>query len=152
MEGITWLRFLQTVNLNGALCDDMGLGKTLQALIGIALAHYHQASAFDESQKSDRIVSLVVCPASLVGHWVAETQKFFGELSVFRPLCLSGNSAHRRKLLRIELSKSNIVVTSYAALRSDIDSLAATKWQYCVLDEGHLLKNPKTGKLYFSLK
>jgi TATA-binding protein-associated factor len=27
MEGISWLRFLQTVNLNGALCDSMGLGK-----------------------------------------------------------------------------------------------------------------------------
>jgi TATA-binding protein-associated factor len=26
-EGIAWLRFLQTVNLNGALCDSMGLGK-----------------------------------------------------------------------------------------------------------------------------
>jgi hypothetical protein len=27
IEGISWLRFLQTVNLNGALCDSMGLGK-----------------------------------------------------------------------------------------------------------------------------
>ena len=27
MEGVSWLRFLRTVNLNGALCDDMGLGK-----------------------------------------------------------------------------------------------------------------------------
>jgi hypothetical protein len=25
--GVAWLRFLQTVKLNGALCDDMGLGK-----------------------------------------------------------------------------------------------------------------------------
>lgn len=27
-EGIAWLRFLQQVNLNGALCDSMGLGKS----------------------------------------------------------------------------------------------------------------------------
>ena len=27
MEGITWLRFLQGVHLNGALCDSMGLGE-----------------------------------------------------------------------------------------------------------------------------
>jgi SNF2 family DNA or RNA helicase len=38
-EGVAWLRFLQTVRLNGALCDSMGLGKTLQALVAIAMAH-----------------------------------------------------------------------------------------------------------------
>ena len=31
MEGIAWLRFLQTVNLNGALCDSMGLGEFLNS-------------------------------------------------------------------------------------------------------------------------
>eukprot|EP00957_Ditylum_brightwellii_P201174 15324393-Ditylum_brightwellii.AAC.1 len=33
IEGVSWIRFLHSVNLNGALCDDMGLGKTLQSLI-----------------------------------------------------------------------------------------------------------------------
>jgi len=27
LEGVSWLRFLQSINLNGALCDSMGLGK-----------------------------------------------------------------------------------------------------------------------------
>lgn len=31
-EGISWMLFLRTLNLNGALTDEMGLGKTLQAL------------------------------------------------------------------------------------------------------------------------
>jgi SNF2 family DNA or RNA helicase len=29
IDGIAWLRFLQTMNLNGALCDSMGLGMFL---------------------------------------------------------------------------------------------------------------------------
>ncbi len=31
-EGVAWMSFLRTLNLNGALVDEMGLGKTLQAL------------------------------------------------------------------------------------------------------------------------
>jgi len=38
----------------------------------------------------------------------------------------------------------NLVVTNYAILRNDIDQLSRIKWNYCILDEGHLLKNPKT--------
>ena len=29
-------------------------------------------------------------------------------------------------------------------MRSDIDTLNQIRWTYCVLDEGHLLKKPKT--------
>jgi len=36
------------------------------------------------------------------------------------------------------------VVTSYSVLRSDVKQLASKSWIYCILDEGHLLKNPKT--------
>jgi len=39
---------------------------------------------------------------------------------------------------------ANIVLTSYSVLRSEIDALQKQAWCYCVLDEGHLLKNPKT--------
>jgi SNF2 family DNA or RNA helicase len=49
----------------------MGLGKTLQALVAIALAH-------DDSKMSGKTsVSIVVCPSSVVGHWIAEIRKFF---------------------------------------------------------------------------
>eukprot|EP00585_Thalassiosira_rotula_P006925 CAMPEP_0196148030 /NCGR_PEP_ID=MMETSP0910-20130528/26847_1 /TAXON_ID=49265 /ORGANISM="Thalassiosira rotula, Strain GSO102" /LENGTH=587 /DNA_ID=CAMNT_0041410623 /DNA_START=72 /DNA_END=1836 /DNA_ORIENTATION=- len=39
---------------------------------------------------------------------------------------------------------SSIVVTSYSVLRSDINLLEDILWDWCILDEGHLLKNPKT--------
>lgn len=40
----------------------------------------------------------------------------------------------------------NIVVVSYATLRREVKVLSKAQWHYCILDEGHLLKNPKTGK------
>ena len=40
IQGINWLNFLNSYNLNGILADDMGLGKTVQAL-GLA-SYYHQ--------------------------------------------------------------------------------------------------------------
>jgi hypothetical protein len=140
MEGISWLRFLQTVNLNGALCDSMGLGKTLQALIGVALSHCDS-----ESETAKSPISLVVCPSTVVGHWMREIERFFPG-RVFQALALSGKASQREALWNERLTSSNIVVTNYAVLRSDIDMLATKVWRYCILDEGHLLKNPKTGK------
>jgi SNF2-related domain/Domain of unknown function (DUF3535) len=141
-EGIAWLRFLQSVNLNGALCDSMGLGKTLQALVGVALSHTDSAVNFERS----RPLSLVVCPSTLVGHWVSEIEKFFPEKSIFNPLGFAGSTATRKKLWTSKLPDCNIVVTSYSVLRTDADLLAEVDWRFCILDEGHLLKNPKTGK------
>ena len=33
---------------------------------------------------------------------------------------------------------------SYSVLRSDVHILSRVSWNYCILDEGHLIKNPKT--------
>lgn len=132
LEGVAWLRFLQLVRLNGALTDSMGLGKTLQALIGIALAHA-------DSKNGSSLKSIVVCPSSVLGHWMKEVGRFFPGTNVFRPFCLRGSN-HKTE----EPSNCNLIITSYSVLRSEISHLCATKWRYCVLDEGHLLKNPKT--------
>ncbi|GKY99618.1 hypothetical protein MPSEU_000916000 [Mayamaea pseudoterrestris] len=139
-EGISWLRFLQSVNLNGALCDSMGLGKTLQALMAIALSHVSNSTG--ELEKD--AMSLVVCPASVVGHFIQEIDKFFPRKRVFRSLCFVGPTHIRRKLWSKMAPDVNLVVTSYSVLRSETNLLASKKWRYCVLDEGHLLCNPRT--------
>lgn len=33
---------------------------------------------------------------------------------------------------------------SYDIIRNDIDELSAITWNYCILDEGHIIKNGKT--------
>ena len=138
-EGVSWLHFLQSVNLNGALCDDMGVGKSLQALIGIALAHAKSAAA-----SVDGVKSLVVCPSTVTGHWMNEVKKYFPDKQMFKPLMYTGPAKSRKAMLQEQLKECNLVVTSYSVLRNDVDALSALSWVYCVLDEGHLLKNPRS--------
>jgi len=137
-EGISWLRFLQRINLNGALCDSMGLGKTLQALLGVSLAHMDYADSEMEAK------SLVICPSSIVGHWVNEVERYFPRHSIFRAFAFIGNNQQRNLMLKNKLESCNLVVTSYEVLRSEVRALSKIDWTYCVLDEGHLLRNPKT--------
>jgi SNF2 family DNA or RNA helicase len=133
--GLNWLAFLRKFNLHGALCDDMGLGKTLQTLSIIASDHF-------EHGKGMEVRSLIVCPASLTGHWEAEVRQYCPSLEA--PLLYVGPSTSRHSKLLKKLAGAEIVITSYDVLRSDSDHFSALQWNYCVLDEGHLIKNPKT--------
>jgi superfamily II DNA or RNA helicase len=138
LEGISWLRFLQQTKLNGALCDSMGLGKTASALIAIALSHLAKNNVPRDRR------SLVVCPSSIVGHWMSEIKRFLPNNSTFDAICLVGDARKRKSLLHREMNRYSLVITSYSVLRSDIENFCAQNWDYVVLDEGHLLKNPKT--------
>lgn len=114
----------------------MGLGKTIQALVGIALAHERHGHASK---------SIVVCPATIVNHWVGEVRRFFPDNRIFRPFAVVGNTSTRKQFWSVfSDSQYNLVVVSYGTLRNDIDEIARTRWVFCVLDEGHVLRNPKT--------
>ena len=88
--------------------------------------------------------SLVVCPASVVGHWVNEINRFFPGGALLLPVAYIGASKVRRASWKDCLARCNVVVTSYSVLRTDVDLLENILFDYCILDEGHLLKNPKT--------
>jgi TATA-binding protein-associated factor len=53
--------------------------------------------------------------------------------------------------IRANLNKYNVVITSYEVLRNDIENFKQTPFNYCILDEGHVIRNPKT-KLTQSVK
>ncbi|XP_015610317.1 TATA-binding protein-associated factor 172 [Cephus cinctus] len=132
-QGLNWLDFLNRYQLHGVLCDDMGLGKTLQTLCILALDHHRNPQA---------PASLVVCPPTLTGHWVYEAKKFLQkrDLSV---LHYFGNPLEREKF-RSRVAQHRLVVTSYDIIRKDVEFFEAVQWNYCVLDEGHVIKNGKT--------
>ena len=140
-EGVNWLAFLNRYHLHGILCDDMGLGKTLQTLCIVASDHHIRAEEYAKTQASDarRLPSLIVCPPTLSGHWQQEILQFAPFLSCLAYVGSSQDRAH----LRSRLGKTDIVVTSYDICRNEIDLFAPMDWNYCVLDEGHLIKNPK---------
>ncbi|KAK3357051.1 hypothetical protein B0T25DRAFT_145515 [Lasiosphaeria hispida] len=140
-EGVNWLQFLNKYHLHGILCDDMGLGKTLQTICIVASDHHQRAEDFAKTGAPDvrRLPSLIVCPPTLSGHWQQEIKTYAPFLSV---TAYVGPPAER-KVLKDQLDKTDIVITSYDVCRNDVDLIEKYNWNYVVLDEGHLIKNPK---------
>jgi len=125
IKGFNWLWFLYQYGLNGILADDMGLGKTLQAL-----------SLLQKAKEVDGpMPTLVICPTTVVFNWDNEIQKFAPELT-----CLKIAGADRKGLFK-EIPNYDIVITSYALVRRDIEKLKKHKFRYIILDESQNIKN-----------
>ena len=122
-SGFRWLKMLQHYGLSGILADDMGLGKTLQALSLLA-------------DLPGDVVSLVVCPKTLLFNWAAEIEKFCPFLSY---LIYEGTQKERRKLL--ENVRVNIILASYSIIPSDLDYFVNLNFEYIILDEAQHIKN-----------
>ncbi|KAK6457159.1 transcriptional accessory protein [Scheffersomyces xylosifermentans] len=148
-EGVNWLAFLNKYHLHGILCDDMGLGKTLQTICIVSSDHYLRSEKFKESQSPEfrRLPSLVICPPSLTGHWEQEINQYAPFLKV---LIYAGNPSIRGPL-RSQIPDADIVVTSYDVCRNDVEHITEYDFNYCVLDEGHIIKNAAS-KLTKSVK
>ncbi|MHB1419077.1 MAG: DEAD/DEAH box helicase [Bacillota bacterium] len=127
--GFKWLKTLAVNGLGGILADDMGLGKTLQ-VISFVLSERAGASG----------PALVIAPTSLVYNWMDEVQKFAPELQV---LVVIGSPEERHTLLE-DISRWDLVVTSYPLIRRDIDIYNQLDFSYCFLDEAQHIKNPQT--------
>lgn len=136
-SGVNWLWFLNKYKLHGILCDDMGLGKTLQTICILAGDHYDRTM-----EKETTLPSLVICPPTLTGHWVFEITKFISD-RYLRPLHYAGLPIERERM-RTKVKSHNLIVASYDIVRKDIEFFSSIKWNYCVLDEGHIIKNGKT--------
>ncbi|RKP10325.1 hypothetical protein THASP1DRAFT_11354, partial [Thamnocephalis sphaerospora] len=148
-EGINWVMFLNRYHLHGILCDDMGLGKTLQSICCLASDHHMRAERYTATGSPEHVAlpSLVVCPPTLTGHWRHEIKNF---VSVLSPMVYSGPPAERIRL-QSEFAKHDVVIMSYDILRNDIEHLGQYNWNYCILDEGHMIKNAKA-KLTLAVK
>jgi superfamily II DNA or RNA helicase len=130
-DGVSWLRFLEQHVFGGILADEMGLGKTLQALAWLKMPRIH-------SNGHGQTPALIICPTSLVENWAEEARRFVPDLKV---LTVSGGDRHEKWP---ELEKADIVVTSYALLRRDIDHYTPIEFSAAILDEAQHIKNKAT--------
>ena len=124
-RGFQWLWFLYSYGLNGILADDMGLGKTLQALVALQQAR----------NKHGQFPSLIVCPTTLVRNWQNEITRFTPELTV---LDLTGTDRYDNYP---KIKEADIVITSYAILRRDINAIKDYAFRFAILDESQQIKN-----------
>ncbi|KAE8221097.1 hypothetical protein CF319_g5495 [Tilletia indica] len=141
-EGISWMAFLSKFKLHGILCDDMGLGKTLQSITILSCDHFERAQAYqiNKSPEFKHLPSLVVCPSTLTGHWFHEIQQYSNNL---RPIQYIGLPNDRARV-QSHFKSHDVVITSYEVVRNDVAILSAQNWNYCILDEGHIIKGAKT--------
>ena len=126
LEGLAWLQYLREHELAGILADDMGLGKTAQALAHLLLEK--------EAGRLDR-PALIVLPTSLIFNWKLETARFAPGLSV---LSLQGKARHERFE---EISRHDLVLTTYPLLWRDAEDLARHEYSFLILDEAQTVKN-----------
>jgi superfamily II DNA or RNA helicase len=129
-EGVYWLRFLERGGFCGILADEMGLGKTLQTLTWLQMERYNKTARGKPS--------LIICPTSLVDNWAEEVHKFTPNLRVLK---MHGSDRHE---YWEKVKESDLIVTSYALMRRDLDEYLKHEFAVAVLDEAQHIKNRTT--------
>ncbi|MCX6350689.1 MAG: DEAD/DEAH box helicase [Bacteroidetes bacterium] len=166
-EGFEWMKFLQKNNFGGCLADDMGLGKTIQTLTLLQSEKNNQKvtkekapvptvaqlnlfgnneTALEQIQK--KRPSLIVMPTSLIHNWEYEIKKFAPELKTVSYTGLA------REEMRKYFGSADIILTTYGTARNDIDIFNNYEFNYLILDESQVIKNPtsKISRLVKTLK
>ncbi len=124
-SGLAWMQFLDELGVGGILADDMGLGKTVVTI----------AYLLDRKARDGTAPSLVVAPASVVGNWKRECEKFAPGL-VVEVLHGSGREA---RLARWKTT--DVFVTTYGVVRQDQAELAKLSFRAVIFDEAQFVKN-----------
>ncbi|KAF5368290.1 hypothetical protein D9757_010533 [Collybiopsis confluens] len=135
LVGLSFLANMYENGLNCILGDEMGLGKTLQTL-----SLFAYISERDPGARVDPY--LIVCPLSVLSSWEAETKRWLPSMTVVR---FHGSDTERLRLRnKLRDAKFDIVVTTYEAYVLEDSWFKSHRWTYCVLDEGHKIKNYET--------
>lgn len=125
--GLKWLWTNISKGFGVCMADDMGLGKTIQ-VISLILK-------LKEENKLEKPV-LVVCPTTLIGNWMKELQMFAPSLDA-----VIYHGAERKLDI-----KHDIILTTYAIMRIDIEELKKNEWGMIIIDEAQNIKNPDTSQ------
>ena len=127
MTGLKWLWTNISKGFGCCMADDMGLGKTIQ-VISLILK-------LKEENKLKNPV-LVICPTTLMGNWMKELQMFAPSVKVTTYHGLD------RKLD----TNFDVILTTYAIMRIDVEEMKKHSWGMIVVDEAQNIKNPDTAQ------
>ena len=127
MTGLKWLWTNVSKGFGACMADDMGLGKTIQ-VISLIL-----------KMKEEGLLTkpvLVICPTTLMGNWMKELQMFAPSVDA---VIYHGTE---RKLD----VKHDVILTTYAIMRIDVEELKKQTWGMIIVDEAQNIKNPDTAQ------
>lgn len=142
-EGVAWLFDQHKSGPGCLLADEMGLGKTVQvaAFLGVLMRQCIVRS------------TLVVVPASLIEVWTSAFQEW-GLCAAHQLHVVHSDKKPARDARWLRMSQQQhslapgvapvIVVTTYGLMKRDVACIRNTKFDYIVLDEAHLIKDPAT--------
>lgn len=147
-KGVSWLEYLCGFGLGACLADDMGLGKTIELIA--FLLHGREGKVNGKCNGEVEVnggatdrgslgQTLLICPMSVAGNWQREFERFSPSLSV---MVHHGTDRLSGKPFEDEISKRDVIITTYSLAQRDVDVLSAVKWRHLVLDEAQNIKNP----------
>lgn len=128
--GYSWLTFFRNYGMGACLADDMGLGKTIQAL----------AVLLKEKETNGKLPGpvLLICPTSVVTNWQREVRKFAPSLTT---LVHQGAGRLRGASFKKAAEDVDLVLSSYAVVRQDAETIQPILWWSVILDEAQNIKN-----------
>ncbi|NPE20270.1 ATP-dependent helicase [Fusibacter sp. A1] len=125
-QGFNWLRYLNQLGFGACLADDMGLGKTVQVI-----------ALLESIRITSKGCSLLIIPASLMGNWQRELERFSPELK-FEMIY---NKFSEFDLLKPD--QPDLYITTYGMV-ARLQQLSLKTWDLLVIDEAQAIKNPTT--------
>jgi len=158
--GYQWMNFLKKNRFGGCLADDMGLGKTIQTLALLlnerettdlntdlldgtdgndhpeGQLHLFEVSTKSNGKPKKLPPSIIIMPTSIVHNWEYEIKRWAPDLKI-----LVYTGLDREEKQRI-FQKADIILTTYGTARNDIDDLKNYEFNYIILDESQVIKNP----------
>lgn len=125
--GLKWLWTNIAKGFGCCMADDMGLGKTIQVI-----------SLILKMKQDGKLKNpvLVVCPTTLLGNWMKELEMFAPNLKA---------AIYHGPERQLDV-KNDIILTTYAIMRIDVEELKKQHWSMIVVDEAQNVKNPDTAQ------